>query len=645
MADETIEIDVDINTNTGDAEDSFTRLQTQIRETRTQLQAAAAAGDQVKFTKLKSELDGLEDSLEIVNLKQRQFDDALAAAPGPIGKAGQAIKGFDGTLKLLAANPIVAILAGLAAVLTAVVTALSKTKEGTAALTAVTDAFGNILTPIVNFISAVATPVVEAFADGINYLARVFGLVDEKQVAAQEAFRATETTIKQTQAALEGEIALLEAQGAAIDKTAAKKKQQIDNEINLLNLKKQAFGQITADEEAKIIELENKKKVIDAQVDAYNKKKAEERFKVRQDQFKKDIDAFDFSQKSRLQVQQKYFDDEKFALQKAFAEQIITEDQYKQQVFDLQKNQNEVSLLEQDIFLKARETKLREGLQKGLITQTEFDTLVLQKQTETTAAKDAIVKTGYDQEISYIEDAAKALLQLQDVQLEINANIAQSWIDLGGTIGNTFGQLANLFEKGSAAQKIFGIASVVINGAAAVGKVLLDSQQSISEARTVIAQGVAAKAKGAAIAPLNPIIGGALIATGIAASTTGASLLAKAKLNAGFQIAAIAGTSAAQIAAISSAGKNKNAGAVGANAAGAAGAGGGGTVSITGPTISAPQIGATANQAGTIADIVGQALDRNNSQLRPVRAYVVGNDITTQQQLDRRIRTAARLGG
>jgi hypothetical protein len=63
------------------------------------------------------------------------------------------------------------------------------------------------------------------------------------------------------------------------------------------------------------------------------------------------------------------------------------------------------------------------------------------------------------------------------------------------------------------------------------------------------------------------------------------------------------------------------------------------------PTISAPQIGATANQQGQLAGIVAGALDRNNSEGRPIRAYVVGNDVTSEQQLQRRLRTAARLGG
>lgn len=63
------------------------------------------------------------------------------------------------------------------------------------------------------------------------------------------------------------------------------------------------------------------------------------------------------------------------------------------------------------------------------------------------------------------------------------------------------------------------------------------------------------------------------------------------------------------------------------------------------PTVGAPQIGPTGAQEGTIAGIVAGSLSANNAQSRPIRAYVVGNDITSEQQLQRRIKTAARLGG
>jgi hypothetical protein len=641
MADETVEIDVNVNTNTQEAEGNFTRLQTQIRETTRLLQAAEAAGDTVSFKQYKKTLDELEDKLEITTLKQKQFDDTLAAAPGPLGKAGAAVKAFDGVLKFLAANPVVAILAGLAAILTTVIAALQKTQAGTAALTAVTDAFGNILQPVIEFISKAAIPVFKAFADIVNFFATELGLVDAKVVAAKENFRLLEKQIKQNNATIEGEIALMEAQGLGIDKIAAKKKEQIDGEINLLQQKKIAFGEITADEEAKIIELENKKKIIDAQVDAYNKKKAEERLKKRQDEFNKELDAFTKSSASRLAAINTYFTEEKFQLDKSKAEGKLTEKQYAAEIFELQQTVNNDQLAEQDKFLKLRNDKLKAGLQAGLITQKEFDILNTEAVQEATNAKDAIIKTGYEQEIGYINTAAQTLKDLQTTQIEINKNIAQSWIDLGSTIGGTFATLANILEDGSAAQKAFAIASVVINGAAAVGKILLDTKENLSAAAKVSIQGAAAITQGTLIAPLNPFIGGALIAAGSIAQKTAGAMAVKAKLNAGFQLAAVGATSGAQIAAILSAGKgSKSTG--GGNVAGG---GEGGNISISQPTVGAPQIGPTSTQQGTIAGIVAGTLQANNSQSRPIQAYVVGDQITSQQQLDRRVSLAARLGG
>jgi hypothetical protein len=652
MADETVDIDVNVNTNIEGAESSFTRLQTQIRETTRLLQEAEAAGDQAAFNQYKKNLDELEDKLEITTLKQKQLDDTLAAAPGPLGKAGQAVKAFDGVLKFLAANPIVAIFAGLAAILTTVIAALNKTKEGTAALTAVTDAFGNILQPVIAFISKAAVPVFKAFADIVNFFATELGLVDAKVVAAKENFRLLEGQIKQNNATLEGEIEILTAQGAAIDKIAAKKKEQIDGEIQLLEQKKIAFGEITADEEAQIIALNQKKKVLDAEVEVYNNKKAEEAFKKRQERFNKDLDVFDSSQKTRASVQQKYFDEEKFRLDSALAQGTITQTEYDQQSFINQQDFNAEALAEQDRFLQARETKLREGLKKGLITQAEFDALSLEIREESTEAKNAIVKTGFEQEISYINNAAKALQDLESLQIEVNKNIAQSYIDLGQTIGQSFATLANLFETGSDAQKIFGVTSVIINAATAIGKIILDTKENISSAQKVIQSGVALQAQGAAVAatsfinPANAIIGPKMIAAGTLVAAKGSALALKAKVAAGTQIAAVGLASTAQIAAITNAKKSaaSSAGAgVGEGASGGAGSGG---LNLATPAIGAPQIGAGAvTQQGTIAGIVAGAIQGNQSQGKPIRAYVVGNDITSQQQLERRLRTAARLGG
>lgn len=78
---------------------------------------------------------------------------------------------------------------------------------------------------------------------------------------------------------------------------------------------------------------------------------------------------------------------------------------------------------------------------------------------------------------------------------------------------------------------------------------------------------------------------------------------------------------------------------------GGANAGGGGAPALPayGGSIqaAAPQIGRSAvGTQGEIGSIIGQAMSD-----RPVQAYVVGSQVTSQQELDRRITLAARLGG
>ena len=74
------------------------------------------------------------------------------------------------------------------------------------------------------------------------------------------------------------------------------------------------------------------------------------------------------------------------------------------------------------------------------------------------------------------------------------------------------------------------------------------------------------------------------------------------------------------------------------------GSGGSNQLSFSQPSAPTPSIGVSQNQTGVIANIVDKAVQRDNSRDRPLRAYVIQNDIRTEEQLNRRLRTAARLG-
>ena len=635
-----VQVEVDIKTNTDEASEGFVRLQTRIKQTKLALQEAVEAGDSDRISRLRATLDELTDQFEKTNVVSKKFADSLATVPGPAGAAGKAIKGLDDAFKFLAANPIVATLAALGAVLFTVYKALTSTEAGTKALSRVTEAFGRILTPIINFISSVAVPVVNAFADAINWAATKIGLVDENLIKAQESLKQFEKDQRKLIKTLEGQIEVQEAQGKSIIETAALRKQAVDAELAILDARKTALGKLTVEEEEKYTELQTKKLVIDAEVQAKQKENNEKAFKDRQEAYKKDYESYKDSFEVRKKNIEANYVTEKYLLDKQKAEGILKQEEYNLKLLELDQEKNKELQLEEDKAQNLRLEFLKQGLDKGLITKKEYDQYVLDATREFNNQKQELDKQGKDTEISFINEVANKLKELKDTQLEVNKQIAESWIELGGNLSNTFLQISNLFEKGSDAQKTFAIIGVLINSAAAIGKVILGAQEQVSDARKAITAGQSAIATGTAMFPLNPVIGGALIGSGTAATTAGTGLLAKIQINKGLQIGAIGVSAAAQIAAITAAGK-------GSKSTGGSGAASGGAQAPTPAFVGAaqaqvPNIGGSAVSAeGRIGDIVmGAATEQGR---RPIQTYVIGSQVSTQQQLDRRVALAAKM--
>jgi hypothetical protein len=155
----------DLGDKAEDTGGKFKSLRAQIRETTVQLQKLADEGQTgtAEFEKLRTKLDELNDAQEKVSFQAGQFDDQLAALPGPIGQVGSAVKGFNEGLNKfstgfkLALGAVTLIIGAIAAFRES----LSRTEEGQAKLNKITEAFEKIM----NGVFAVIEPVAMALAD------------------------------------------------------------------------------------------------------------------------------------------------------------------------------------------------------------------------------------------------------------------------------------------------------------------------------------------------------------------------------------------------------------------------------------------------------------------------------------------------
>ena len=144
----------------------FENLNEAIGKTQDTLGKLDPKKDAAKFKELSEELSTLKDRLKDTEIQSVRFTEALAAQPGIIGFVGQSLEGLRGTMKVFAANPIIAVLAGIVAAFLALKESLSRTEEGQAKLTKITEGF----TKIMNGLFAVLEPIAMLFADLIGNL-------------------------------------------------------------------------------------------------------------------------------------------------------------------------------------------------------------------------------------------------------------------------------------------------------------------------------------------------------------------------------------------------------------------------------------------------------------------------------------------
>ena len=106
--------------------------------------------------------------------------DKFGAIPGPIGQAASSLGSFGKQLFSLLANPIVAIVAGIALAFMTLYKALTSTDEGMAKLGKITAIFQGIISPVVKVIQDFALFLADVFIGVISEVASWFGVTGDQ---------------------------------------------------------------------------------------------------------------------------------------------------------------------------------------------------------------------------------------------------------------------------------------------------------------------------------------------------------------------------------------------------------------------------------------------------------------------------------
>ena len=517
---------------------AFVKLQLQIRQTQKALQEAAASGDKVKFNELRGQLDDLEEGLEKVQFQAKQFDDQLAALPGPAGQAGNAIKQVDGAFKLLAANPVVAVIGAAVGIFLLLKRSLSSTAEGQETLNRVSSAFASVLGPILATLEKVAVPLFNGLAFVIEKVGKAFAFFAEKLGISKE--KIAEATL-------------------SVDEVQQKTN---ENEIKRLD------EQTKKNEEA----LKKRQEARDKAA-AERKKKEEEAAEARKK--KEEEDAKNLAEANKV-------------LTEAYVATLADRDQ---QIFRAGQAQNERLLALQ----KAGITDVSTVLEQGRI-----EVAAINKKFDDEAAKqlDEAAKKAKEIEEKKTEEEKKASEERKRVKMEeIDfKNMMQNLeLDIVEKFGGILQDLAGKNRK-------LATAGVIIQSAASIAR--------------IIANTAAANAR--AILELGPIAGSAFAI--------------KNSISAGLSVVA---TTIAAVKAI----QQINSADSGAAASGG-GAGAPRVPAPPAPSISSaptPQIntGGGQNPSQQIAETIGAASGR------PVQAYVISQNVSSTQALDRRVNASA----
>lgn len=579
---------------------AFVKLQLQIRKTQKELQEAAAAGDKVKFKQLKQQLDDLEDGLEKVQFQSKQFEDQLSSLPGPAGQAGNAIKGVDGAFKLLLANPVVATIGAIIGIFLLFKKSLESTAEGQKTLNRISEGFQKILGPILALIEKVALPIFEGLATVIEKVGSAFAWFVEKLGVSKTKIAEASSGIKDFKKANEDAAKAAKEAADKAAEDAKKKAEEAKRKAEEARKKAEEEKQKRIEAAKLAIELSAKEKQAEENLANARKARYTDRILEIQNEQAEADKAY------QIEVER---------INKLLKVVGLAEKERKQLIID--RTNAEAKYLEDK---KTREAQVEEENKKK-----EEEAKKLAEDKKKKDEEDA--KTLAEKESQARQDKAARIMAEYDLQSTLAAQSFQSQID-------TFDKVRALEREDMVAKMASADALAAFDAETAKTRVEIERAATetklgiITSALATVAQAVgentiAGKALAVAQATIDTYLGATkALATypppfgAIAAGTVILAGLMNVRKIISTQIPKAPGVSG------SSGGAGVSAPSIQAP-------------SITGPQ--APQIvgGGGVNPTTQIAEGLSRATNK------PIKAYVVGTDMSSQQALDRRTTNAA----
>jgi len=586
------------------ADGKFKSLKSQIRETTIKLQELADKGQEgtKEFKKLSDQLDELGDQQKKVAFQSGQIEDKLAALPGPIGAIGKGFQSAKSAVDTFGVRLAIAT-GGITLIIGAIIAmkdALGKSAEGQATLSKVTDAFSKLLAPLLTMVSAVAIPTFEFFAKVINKVADA-----AEWVAVKLGF--TKKSIDGfNQSANEANKKFFEQ--AEKDMEEAKRVADVYKAIDEKKKREALARQKAYQDKSDKLKEEQKKKAEEKQkVDDGANKVLVEAYIATLSQ--RDQEIYNAGLKQNERMRSLRIDDDHSSVIEQYRMEVADinkkyDDEAAKKVEDYKKKKSDDDKKIEDD-KKAKVEKDREDDLLGLQNKLDFENNTFQQKKDLITAQEQVLLSNQEltenQRTQIQQQAAQQRKAIDEAERDAKSEILLAQIDLVGQFGSFMQQIAGKNKK-------LAIAGIVVQQAAAIG--------------SIIANTAIANAKAAAAFPL----------------TLGQPWVTINTISAALGVASTIASAAKSISQINSSD----------NATSVSGAGAGLQTNAMAPPTAPSVAGAAApiiqgTQSATPGAQIASTLAQTSG--KPVKAYVVSGDISSQQALDRRTSNSATFGG